>query len=187
MSNAHGLGPLLDRLIEANRGDDVLRLGDAGPWLIDAIAARGVTVRAVTGAWASVQLAERHGIVVAQPSGEQAAAIVHCAVQHVVPGGLVVLCHDLGRAGSDDMAARFDLEPLDSLQGDGVGCTVHRRTERFTIHDLVVEARSTIRRVDAEELAAARSGPRPPIVVDTRTHTDRQRYGVIDGSIHAPR
>lgn len=180
---------MVDLVGETSRssGDDVLRLGDAGPWLIDALSSRGVTIRTATGRWASVQLGRRHGVVVAQPSGDEAAAIIHCAVQHVVPGGLLVLCHVAGESSTDDMAARFDLEPVGSFAGDGVGCTTYRRTERFTIHDLVHEARATIRRVSAEDLALALSGPRPPTVIDTRTHTDRQRYGVIEGSIHAPR
>jgi rhodanese-related sulfurtransferase len=183
---------LLELLVETTRSDDggpALRLGDAGRWLVDALTERGVGVEVATGDWPSIQLAQRRGVVIADPSGDQAPAIVHCAVQHLRPGGLVVLCTDGPDGGSDaaDVADRFELEPLASFEGAGRSCTVYGRPTRFTVHDLVFEARSTIRRIGAEDLATALEGPSPPTVVDTRTNTDRHRYGVIAGSIHAPR
>jgi rhodanese-related sulfurtransferase len=188
---ATDLDALLDLLVEtAGSGAEggALRLGDAGDWLVDALTERGVTVLTAAGDWPAVQLAQRCGVVVVDPSGDQAPAILHCAAQHVRPGGVVVRT-DVRDDGSDatGLAERFELEPYIRFDGDGVGCTVYRRPERFTIHDLVVEARSTIRRVTPEELAAALTDVAPPIVVDTRTGTDRQRHGVIAGSIHVPR
>ena len=186
------LETLLELLVETTRCDDdgsVLRLGDAGGWLVDAVTGRGVGIRTVSGDWAAIQLERRHGVVIAHPSSDQAAAIVHCAVQHLRPGGLVVLCTDSHDGASDtaDIAERFELGPVTSFGGHLGSCAVYRRPERFTIHDLVFEARTTIRRVGADDLATALVGPVPPTVIDTRTNTDRHRYGVIAGSIHAPR
>ena len=44
-----------------------------------------------------------------------------------------------------------------------------------------------VERVHAAELAGELDGDDPPTVVDTRTHTDRSRAGIIAGSIHVPR
>lgn len=37
------------------------------------------------------------------------------------------------------------------------------------------------------ELAARLASADPPVVVDTRSQTDRERFGVIAGSVHIPR
>jgi rhodanese-related sulfurtransferase len=52
---------------------------------------------------------------------------------------------------------------------------------------MVFEARSRIGRVAAVDLAALLESDPPPYVLDTRTHTDRHRSGVIPGSLHVPR
>ncbi len=49
------------------------------------------------------------------------------------------------------------------------------------------EARAPTQQIEPIELAVALAGPTPPLVIDTRTLTDRDRFGVISGSIHAPR
>ena len=49
------------------------------------------------------------------------------------------------------------------------------------------EARSRLTRTTADELAVRLRTPDAPVVVDTRTATDRLRFGVIAGSIHVPR
>jgi rhodanese-related sulfurtransferase len=64
---------------------------------------------------------------------------------------------------------------------------VHRRSQRRTIHDVVFDARQRIRRTTPSTLAHELAGTDPPTVIDTRTPTDRERYGVIEGSIHVPR
>ncbi len=112
---------------------------------------------------------------------ERRRAVFHYAVQHLLPGALLM---HADAPGLDELAQDFDLEPVDAR--------VWRRTTRTTIHDLVHEARASIRRVGPTELAerlvdAGPAGARRPLVIDTRTATDRVRFGVIAGSIHAPR
>lgn len=56
---------------------------------------------------------------------------------------------------------------------------------RKTIDDLLREARSRLERLEPEQaLAAQRAGA---LLVDTRSHDERIRYGVIPGSLHIPR
>ena len=56
---------------------------------------------------------------------------------------------------------------------------------RFTLNDLVAEARSTlVRLTPAECRAAQRNGA---LIIDTRMITDRERFGTVEDSIHAPR
>jgi rhodanese-related sulfurtransferase len=55
---------------------------------------------------------------------------------------------------------------------------------RKTIDDLLAEARSRLRRLTPDEaLAAQRDGA---LVVDTRSHDERRRTGIIPGSLHVP-
>lgn len=112
-------------------------------------------------------------------------AAFHEAVQHLLPGGLLV--HP-PHPELDALAEEFDLQPpAEEDVTAWPGCRVWRRTTRTTVHDLVHEARASIGRVTAAELAARLGSAAPPLVVDTRTPTDRMRFGVIAGSIHAPR
>ncbi len=67
------------------------------------------------------------------------------------------------------------------------GLVIARRSDRLCVHDLMWEARAQIGRVSAPSLAGELVGPDAPLVIDTRTHTDRYRTGVIVGSIHVPR
>ena len=56
---------------------------------------------------------------------------------------------------------------------------------RNTIDDLLREARERLERLEPEQaLAAQRSGA---LLIDTRSHDERIRYGVIPGSLHIPR
>lgn len=56
---------------------------------------------------------------------------------------------------------------------------------RKTIDDLLAEARSRLERLEPDEaLAAQRHGA---LLVDTRSHDERRREGVIPGSLHIPR
>ena len=128
--------------------------------------------------------------------------LVHNAVQHLLPGGvLVAAVRPERRAPSftlsefDDLCDDCDLVPIGRYGGwDGgtpsqhlLTVTASRRTDRFTVHDLVFEARQSIRRLTAGQLASRLAAHAPPLVVDTRTQTDRARFGVIAGSIHVPR
>ncbi len=139
------------------------------------------------------------GDVLSVRTPEDRRAIVHTAAQHLRPGGRLVIAradaapasldeHDSLCADCDLLLAErwadWDGTPFD---GGGVSVSVHQRSDRFNVHDLTFEARRLIRRVTAAELAEQLALDKPPIVVDTRTQTDRERFGVIPGSIHVPR
>lgn len=177
---------LVAQLVDRAAGQPVLQLDARRGVLGDALAERGADLRLEAGDWPSVQLERRFPVVAVTADGppEHRRAVLHCAVQHAEPGAFVVLWW------ADDGAALvhdFDLAPVERLDVDGGVIAVHRRTDRFTVHDLVFEARSAIRRVDPPGLAAALASAAPPLVLDTRTHTDRVRFGVIPGAIHVPR
>ena len=55
------------------------------------------------------------------------------------------------------------------------------------MHAPLSETRATIRRLTANQLHDRMQSADPPLVLDTRTHTDRGRFGVIPGSVHVPR
>jgi rhodanese-related sulfurtransferase len=144
---------------------------------------RGTHVDAVRGDWPSIQLPQRYAVVIVEPvdASQDVAAMVHCAVQHTEMAGHVVLMVDAV------VAERFDLRRCDSVAVEGAEITWCRRTERVTIHDRVFAARSRIQRVAPLELAERLRQRHAPTIVDTRTATDRSRFGVIEGSIHVPR
>ncbi len=138
----------------------------------------------------TVEALQRHALVVVELRTSDDAglrrAIVHHGVQYVERGGSMLIVHDDALPsdcglGSPDLreAARFTVADRDA--------TVFRRGQRTTVHDLLFEARSIIRRVDPTVLRDRLGQPDPPLVVDTRTPTDRSRFGVIDPSIHVPR
>ncbi len=121
---------------------------------------------------------------VATLTPERRRAAFHYAMQHLLPGALLV---HADVAELVELAAELDLVEADVAdRAAWPGRCVWRRTQRTTIHDLVHEARAQIGRVTPAELAARLAGTHPPLVVDTRTPTDRIRFGVIAGSIHAP-
>ena len=142
-----------------------------------------------------IQLTGQFGVVVIDgrsvpmTTPETCRAVLHAAVQHLSPGGRLVASferHDPQAAPYEQMCAEFDLEP-DSHQIDTDLCIVHRRTTRATVHDLVFAARSRITRIESADLCAALDSQHPPTIIDTRTSVDRERFGVIRGSIHIPR
>jgi len=56
---------------------------------------------------------------------------------------------------------------------------------RKTIDDLLAEARSRLQRLEPDEaLEAQRAGA---LLVDTRSHDERRKEGIIPGSLHIPR
>jgi rhodanese-related sulfurtransferase len=148
----------------------------------------------------TMQRPRRYGTVVlgadltgATPS-EHHRSLVHNAVQHLLPGGLLITGFQASSPttglSSDDyeaLCAECDLTAISRHAEGSSVVMVHRRTDRFTIHDAVYEARQTFRRLTSHELAAQLCQPDAPLVVDTRTQTDRARFGVIAGSIHVPR
>ncbi len=142
-----------------------------------------------------IQLTQRFGTVVidgrtvAMTTPETCRAVVHAAVQHLAPGGRLVASfatRDPRVAPYLQICAEFGLEP-DGREIDVGVSVMHRRTMQTTIHDLVFDARSRISRIESAELCAALESGHPPTVIDTRTSVDRERFGVIRGSIHIPR
>lgn len=59
-------------------------------------------------------------------------------------------------------------------------------TPRKTAAELLVDARSVIRRVDPETAWAA-SGAGEALIVDIRSDDERRRDGIVPGSLHLPR
>jgi rhodanese-related sulfurtransferase len=120
-------------------------------------------------------------------SPERLRTAFHLAVQHLAPGGHLVVT---GTACCMSLVNEFELVPVEGPERLGFASSeavVLRRTERFTVHDMLFEARALIERIDPIELEHRCSSPEPPIVVDTRAHVDRRRFGVIPGAIHVPR
>jgi rhodanese-related sulfurtransferase len=112
--------------------------------------------------------------------------LVHNLVAHLVPGGRVWI--DAGDAPRPDAtrdALACGLEPVEAMPA-------HQflRTSRTTVHDLVTQARSRLARTTpvalAADLAVDRGSGRV-LLIDTRTPTDRSRFGTVPGSIHIPR
>lgn len=148
----------------------------------------------------SMQLPRRYQMVVLSSSmldrvpQEHRRALVHNAVQHLGPSGHLVASLSIEAHGDsltltdyDELCRDCDLSLISRHRDGSLVVTVSRRTDRFTIHDLVYEARQFFARTTSAELAMRLEGPQPPLVVDTRTQTDRARFGVIAGSIHVPR
>lgn len=176
------LAVLLDELSDHHAA---LALGTGHSAVAEGLARRGTAVDVAHGDWPSVQLPRRYSLVIVEPSSgsHDVAAIVHCAAQHVAPGGEILTM----TGADDDAAARFDLRERARLQVEGATVVRYSRTERMTVHDRVFAARSRIQRVTAAGLAERLRRADAPTVVDTRTATDRGRFGVIAGSIHVPR
>jgi len=88
----------------------------------------------------------------------------------------------------DDAARAEDAERAGAdtaLVGGTIGQADRRRT---TVAELLAEARSGLRRFGPDELAAAmEAGPDPrPLVIDIRDRDDRERTGMIPGSVSIP-
>ncbi len=145
------------------------------------------------GTVARMQLPERFDLAVLGPGFFDAVAThehrlaVHNVVAHLEPSAYVLALLPLGNGEYLGLARASGLEivaePISPTAGAVV---VHRRTRRRTIHDMIAEARDGLRRVDASELARLLADGEC-VVLDTRTPTDRQRFGVLPNSIHAPR
>ncbi len=175
----------LDLLLDALSGHvDGLVLGSGHSAVSDALAELDTPLDVVAGDWPSIQLPRRFALVIVETADPaDPAAVLHCAVQHLAPGGEVVLTVE----DFDAIGDRFDLRETQRLDVGGVEVVRLARPDRVTIHDRVFAARSRITRVTAPELAARLTERDAPTVIDTRTATDRSRFGVIAGSIHVPR
>ena len=114
-------------------------------------------------------------------------ALMHAAMQHIERRGHLIVLHEAAGPAFGNEFWAADLQPLGSYQLSDVGLSLYRRGDRTTVHDLLFEARATITRVSPFELAARLTSADGTVVLDTRTHTDRHRFGVIPGAVHVPR
>lgn len=137
----------------------------------------------------AIQLDRRFDLVIvgdlAQYNEADTRAVLHASVQHCAPRGHVAVLWE--HVPPSEQVYDFGLQLVeDHVFGVG-GMSMLRRPDRFTVHDLVFEARASIARVSPDTLFQALRSARPPLVLDTRTHTDRTRFGVIEPSVHVPR
>lgn len=137
----------------------------------------------------AIQLDRRFDLVIvgdlAEHNEADTRAVLHASVQHCAPGGHIALLWE--HVHPAEQVQGFGLELLDDHVFDSGGMSILRRPTRFTVHDLVFEARATISRISPDELFRQLRSQQPPLVLDTRTHTDRSRFGVIEPSVHVPR
>jgi rhodanese-related sulfurtransferase len=140
----------------------------------------------------SVQLDRRFGIVtiaarlITSDSGQRR-AVLHTAMMHLERGGWLLVAHHREQQVLCDGFRSDDLILLNSHRNGTSQLSLYQRGDRLTVHDLLYEARSTIKRYTPAELARQMQSNTPPLVLDTRTHVDRGRFGVIAGSVHVPR
>ena len=168
--------------------------GEAGAEL----RARGLDVVGVDEHVATMQLDRRFDLILLSGSAVASAneasrrAVVHNIAQHLLPSGAVVSCFE-GDASATDLVAAYDAVcadcelTLESRWSADQLVSVHRRGSRYNVHDMVFEARSSIRRLTPDELMHRLGDANPPLVVDTRSLTDRAAVGAIAGAIHLPR
>jgi rhodanese-related sulfurtransferase len=114
-------------------------------------------------------------------------AVLHTALMHVDRAGLLLVSHRRGQQMLCEGFRTDDLILLGIADRDDSQISVFRRGERTTVHDLLYEARDAIKRYAAADLARLMQSDNPPLVLDTRTHIDRGRFGVIAGAVHVPR
>lgn len=114
-------------------------------------------------------------------------AVLHTALMHLDRDGVLLVAHRRGQQVLCDGFRTDDLILIGLADHGDSQISMFRRGERTTVHDLLYEARDTIKRYAAAELAQLMQSANPPLVLDTRTHIDRGRFGVIAGSVHVPR
>ena len=114
-------------------------------------------------------------------------AVLHTALMHLDRAGLLLVAHGRGQKVLCDGFRTDDLILLGIVDRADSHISVFRRGERTTVHDLLFEARDTIKRYAPSDLLRLMQSDNPPLVLDTRTHIDRGRFGVIAGAVHVPR
>lgn len=103
--------------------------------------------------------------------------IAHTCAAHLVPGGSLSVSASTHAFAEHAASCGFEQVAAQGRQ------SFWRRTERWTIHDVVAEARDSLDRITAAQLAQAQRSPQPPLVIDIRVPQDRERYGVIPGAV----
>jgi rhodanese-related sulfurtransferase/precorrin-6B methylase 2 len=163
------------------------------PWLVDDLARMQLPGR--------FDLVAMPGNVMLFCQPDDRRLIVHNLAAHLLPGGALVAGFSLERGGyslaqwdehcaasglvMEARHATWNRQPF--VAGGGYHVSVHRRTDRFTVHDLVAEARSGLQRVSPLELSSLLGSDDGTVVVDTRQTIDRMGSGWIPGSLHVPR
>jgi rhodanese-related sulfurtransferase/trans-aconitate methyltransferase len=189
----------------ARRGVDVTGV-DLDADMIEAARRKAPTLPWIVDDLARMQLPRRFDLIAmpgnvmlfCRPADRR--LIVHNLSQHLEPAGVLVAGFDLEpeeytlgewdahcAASGLSLKARYSTWRRDPFAEPGrYHVSVHERTERFTVHDLLAEARRGVRRLTPEETdAAMRSGE--AVVIDIRQPADRAERGFIAGSIHLPR
>jgi len=187
------LHAVIDQLPHLRR-DSVLHLGDDDEFVIYALTIDASQVTYVGANDAiTLQLERRFDLVVigahvlAGRTEGQRRAVMHSAMQHVDRDGNIIVLH---RAAQPVLADGFwadDLALLGSYRLTTATLSLFRRGDRTTVHDLLFEARATISRISPSQLSERMQAADGTLVLDTRTPTDRERFGVIPGAVHVPR
>ena len=126
---------------------------------------------------------------------------MHNLGQHLLPGGLLIAGFALETNGYTltewdahcgasglTLEARYATWTRDPfVPGGNYHVSIHRRTNRFTVHDLVAEARQGLHRITPLDLDERQRSDRTIVVIDSRQQIDRDRDGYVPGSIHLPR
>lgn len=184
---------LIDQLPHFLRGS-VLQLGDDELSVIDALSVEGHHVAIIDADEAiTLQLERRFDVVLvgtrllAEYDDGHRRAVMHTAMQHIERSGHLIVLHVTAEPALGDGFWANDLQLLGSYPLTKATLSLYRRGDRTTVHDLLFEARATIARVSPNRLAERMRADDGTLVLDTRTHTDRERFGVIPGAIHVPR
>jgi rhodanese-related sulfurtransferase len=168
----------------------VLHLGGGGEAPQLAVGTRTAVLDVV--AAATAQLHDRFDCVVVSAQAlttetGHRRAVLHTAVQHLDRCGHLAVAHLGGRPPTSQEFESLDLVPVGEVRHGEVTYSLFRRGQRFTVHDMVFEARASLHRLQPAELAAQLRASLPPSVIDSRTPSDRARFGTIEGSVHLPR
>ncbi|MCY7298047.1 MAG: hypothetical protein LH616_02405 [Ilumatobacteraceae bacterium] len=172
----------------------VLHLGDDDLSVIDALTVNADHVANVGANDAiTLQLERRFDLVVvgtrllAECDDGHRRALMHAAMQHVEREGHLIVLHEAAEPVLGDGFWANDLHLLGSYPLEVATLSLYQRGHRTTVHDLLFEARAIIARVPPDRLAERMQADDGTLVLDTRTHTDRERFGVIPGAVHVPR
>lgn len=178
--------------LDADMIDAARRKAPAQTWLVDDLGRMQLDRR--------FELIAMPGNVMIFCEPDDRRLIVHNMAQHLLPGGVLIAGFSLEPGGYSlgewdahtaasglELVDRFSTWSREPYTGGDYHVSVHRRTTRFTVHDLVAEARVGLRRISPHELADAIVADPTLVVADTRQAVDRSLFGHIVGSVHLPR